>query len=285
MPRSNGSRYFKKLPLVVGILSGDSTYMLFKDVADVIRLRQTASASKLDLLMICSDTEFGMATCAEHIRLSKNKGTPTAFYDISGDYEINLSIAKDCDFVFCLSEAIQEKYLDDCGHECVYVLPHSVDPLVHNPIGCMGRTGEGVLYRGYCDRFVGEAANDMELLFDGCLDSGIQLRILDTQFGNTSKRYYFPRRYIPHITPDVGDKLAADIYKLYDYAIALNFEKYTNAIFIRSIYEHQACGNMMFSNYNIAVNEEFPNVRMFVSKDDIGAQIRSLTRRELAHGV
>src|SRR5699024_3457794 len=81
-------------------------------------------------------------------------------------------------------------------------------------------------------------------------------------------RYQFPSKYIENLTAPVSHDFLMKLHKIFRWSINMNSVKYSETMFANRVYELQAFGNILLSNYNTGINNLFPNVRMVHAPDD-----------------
>ncbi|MCY1691966.1 glycosyltransferase [Exiguobacterium sp. SL14] len=105
-----------------------------------------------------------------------------------------------------------------------------------------------------------ERVKDTEMLFDGVMQSTHELDIVDRNYHLDLPAYQFPERYQSRVAPAIPYDALQQVSKCYDWVLNLNSIKYSKTMCARRVYESQALGNLILSNYSIAVNNEFPNI-------------------------
>src|SRR5699024_4024870 len=96
----------------------------------------------------------------------------------------------------------------------------------------------------------------------------VPLTIIDRNLELKDPRYQFPEEYIPYITPPVKHEFLMKLHKIFRLSINMNSVKYSDTMFANRVYELQAFGNLLLSNYNTGINNTFPNVRLINAPDD-----------------
>lgn len=286
IPDSNGSRYFDRFDINVGIVADEFLFHSLDDVANFHYLTNSnykELAPKLDFFFVATtwrglNMEWrGLANDAsnrrkelyEMIDYFKSIGKKTVFYSKEDpvNYEKFVNIAKKCDYIFTTAEEIVPRYKEECKNENVFVLEFGVNPLFHNPIGFRDtQKFKDVFFAGswltkYPDRQI-----ETQHIFDGVLKANRKLRIIDRNYAINHPDYFFPEKYLPYISPAIEHEYLQKVHKLYDWAVNLNSVKYSNTMFANRVYELQAIGNIILSNYSVGVNNLFPNV--FIINND-----------------
>src|SRR5699024_6340244 len=105
-------------------------------------------------------------------------------------------------------------------------------------------------------------------LFDSIIKENAPLTIIDRNLELRDPRYQFPSKYIEYLTPPVKHDFLMKLHKIFRWSINMNSVKYSETMFANRVYELQAFGNILLSNYNTGINNIFLNVRMINEPDD-----------------
>lgn len=280
IPDSNGSRYFNTNKVRIGMIADAFQLETYGDVAEVIYLSPKNYKADIDILFIVStwhglkDDWTGLGRPKEEggvkddlfniIKYHREKGAKIVFYskEDPGNYSVFLYIAKECDYIFTSDIDCVPKYIEDTGNENVYVLPFAINPKVHNPIGFEEHMRDEVVFAGtwgYANKYP-ERNVDMQILLDGVIDSDKELTIFDRNFYADNDLYKYPLRYDDYVCPPVEHSILMKVHKLFKWAININSSKYSDTMFASRVYELQACGSLIISNFNIGMKKMFPNV-------------------------
>ncbi|WP_214774699.1 glycosyltransferase family A protein [Exiguobacterium sp. s37] len=175
------------------------------------------------------------------------------------------SLAAQCDYIFTANEERVTEYMEEAGHERVFVIRPGVDPLHVNPIG---------MTRGKVDRVVvtnrfpvQRFAKDLETLAQGVRDANKELYVM--REANESKASLAPKSLqdvLVHGDPEDMEKLK----ETSNWVLHVNEVKNSPTMSAQAIYEAQARGQLVLTNYNVAVNNDFPNV--FIATSALDAQ-------------
>ncbi|SFK18349.1 Spore maturation protein CgeB [Halobacillus dabanensis] len=286
IPDSNGSKFFTKRNVNVGIVADEFLYHSFKDVANFNYLtakNYKKYKGKLDIFFVATtwkglNREWrGVANSKsnrrkelyEMIDFFKQDGVKIVFYSKEDpvNYDRFIDIAKKCDHIFTTAKEVVDDYKNECKNENVHILEFGVNPLYHNPVGMKSvKKFKDVFFAGSWLNKYPERQKETITIFDGVVDSGRDLKIIDRNYTIDHPDYFFPRKYVKYISPAIPHDYLQKIHKLYDWAINLNSIKYSETMFANRIYELQAIGNVILSNYSVGVNNKFPNVFMVHNK-------------------
>lgn len=302
VPVSNGSKYFGKFNINIGIIADEFLFNSFKDIANfyyVERDNYTHLKNKIDVLLIATAWRGlkgdwkGLGnpnitkirkSIFEVIDYFKSKGVKVVFYSKEDptNYDYFVDIAEKCDYIFTTCAEKVEDYKKDCKNENVYVLEFGFNPIYNNPIGTKPtQPFEGALFAGSWYERYPERKKDTRLIFDGIIDSDVELKIIDRNFGLKLKYHLYPLEYLSYVTPSVEHEDLQSLIKLYRWIINLNTVKYSQTMFANRVYEIQAMGSLLLSNYSLGINNYFPNVNLIFDKNEVKYIVNNLTEYEL----
>lgn len=287
---SNGSRYFKKLNLNIGIIADEFLYESFKDIANMkyISRNDISIDNSLDFVIFATTWRgvdhswVGAANpfsdarkdLLHLIELYKSEGITTVFYSKEDPVNYNLfkDMSKPCDYIYTTSQEVLKDYIEYTGNQNVDVLQFGINPAIHNPVGTRSKYFEHyknkILFAGSWLVKYPVRMSETQRLFDSILKETEDLIIIDRNLELENPRYQFPSKYINKITFPVKHDLLMKMHKLFRWSINMNSVKYSETMFANRVYELQAFGNILLSNYNTGINNMFPNVRMINDKED-----------------
>lgn len=221
----------------------------------------------------------------ELIEAYKKEGIPTVFYSKEDpvNYDKFISIAAVCDYIFTSAEEIIGKYKQDTGNDNVDFLEFGINPYYHNPLGKNlddSYLNKQVIFAGsWMNKYPVRNA-DSEILFNGVLKSNYDLNIIDRNYDRKLKSYQFPTNYIDYISKTIPHSKLMNLHKATMWGINLNSVKYSNTMFANRVYELQAMGNIVLSNYSMGVNNHFPNVFIVNDSQDVKRILNGHTRED-----
>lgn len=301
IPGSNGSRYYHKYSLQIGIIADEFLYQSYKDVADFVPINfenYQDYKDELDFLFVVSawkgiDGSWqGLANNSSQkrkqlykiIQYFKKSQVKTVFYSKEDpvNYEKFIGIAKKCDYVFTTAKEKIESYKKDCKHNRVFVLEFGINPIYHNPIGIRNQQkSRDVFFAGSWLNKYPERQNETIEIFEGVKLANRNLKIIDRNFYLEKLNYFFPQDYLEFVSPAIEHQHLQKVHKLYDWAINLNSVKYSETMFANRIYELQAIGNIIISNYSVGVNDQFPNVFIVNNRNEVKDILNGFTEEEV----
>ncbi|GAQ16778.1 glycosyl transferase family 2 [Oceanobacillus picturae] len=301
IPESNGSRFYKEFDVNIGIIADEFLYNSFEGVANfhyITRDNYKEYTDKLDIFLLVTTWKgidmswkgLGNPNIRKHrrdmfeiLQHYQTNGIKTVFYSKEDpvNYEIFIELAQKCDYVFTTAEEVVESYKTDCNNEKVSVLNFGVNPTYHNPVGIRKfNKRKEVLFSGSWYVKYPHRIEDTQRIFDGVLDNDTDLKIIDRNYQLKLERHFFPEKYLEYISPAVDHHTLQKLHKLFDWAINLNSVKYSNTMFANRIYELQALGNILLSNYSTGVNNKFPNVFLVNNRSEVKAILNGFSDEE-----
>lgn len=304
---SNGSSYYKKADLTIGIITDEFMYNYYKDSAHFLAIghdnyKELVDNAGLDLLMYVScwrgmynNDWYGDELHGEIpgvIRYANDRNITTIFQTIEDptNYERYLPIAKECDYIFTTDKDCIPKYKVDTGNSNVFLLEYGVNPAFHNPIGMRKKYEESmqskydrssVFFAGsWMDRYKNRC-RDITLIFNGVLDSGTNLVVADRNVEVKLPGYKFPKRFRPFVIPAIDHTALQKVHKLFDFNININTVQDSPTMCAMRVYELQALGCLMLSNYSLAVSETFPGLFMINNREEVGEILKKYSEIDL----
>lgn len=302
LPESNGSRYYRRIGVRIGIVCDRLYYDLLSSAADFVYLSPDASVDVLktiDLLLVVTtwrglkDREwwkmYSRGTCANErigwiVARCRELGKPTVFYSKEDppNYHCFLEIARQCDFVFTTAQECVDYYRKACGHDRVHVLRFCIDPKLHNPVGSRSVPKRGaVLFAGSWVRKYPRRCRELGKILDGVIGSGVGLDVIDrNSFRSENRMYRFPRRFRKYAVPEMEHGELLRVYRAYDWAVNANSVQRSFTMFASRVYELQAVGTLMISNPSLGMMRDFPDVFVVRDARAVGELLRAFTPRE-----
>ena len=300
--RSNGSRFYKKLDYNIGIICDEFVYNAYKDSANIkyISADSNVADSDFDFVIIVSswrgiDGSWAQVASPRSdkreklmnmVSAFKKSGIPTAFYSKEDPVNFHLfkDIAKECDVIYTSAVEMVEKYKEYCNNDNVHVMEFGVNPRYHNPVGSRTQTAEQnkdhVLFAGSWTEKYPVRNNESARMFDGVKENGFDLTIVDRNLELRKTRYQFPKRYIENLTYPMEHNDLMDTHRLIPWAINVNSVKYSETMFANRVFELQAMGNLMLTNYSMGVNNKFPNLFIVNTKADVKPMLNNHSENE-----
>ena len=290
IPESNGSRIFNKLDYYVGIIADEFLFNSFKNVANVefISRENRTNFKEYDFVIFATtwrglDGSWNGSSSPngpirrQMIQLAEEynkRGIPTVFYSKEDpvNYHLFKNLAKHCKYIYTSAQEMVRLYKEYTNNKNVKVLQFGVNPLIHNPVGTRTNYAEEykneILFAGSWLTKYPVRMTETSRLFNSIIKENAPLTIIDRNFELQDPRYQFPEEYIPYLTPPVSHDFLMKLHKIFRWTINMNSVKYSETMFANRVYELQAFGNLLLSNYNTGINNEFPNVRMINAPDD-----------------
>jgi glycosyltransferase involved in cell wall biosynthesis len=282
LPVSNGSSYGANIPLSVAIVTDEFMYNFYRGAfAELHYLSPTnfeevLSTHKIDAFLYVTcwrglhDEEWRGVRHRErpasalrgiigHCRANK---ITTIFQSIEdpSNFENFIEIAKMFDCVFTADADIIPSYRERVGHDRVFYGEYGANPVLNNPIGCRRPAINGAFFAGSYPTRYAERCHDMETIFTSLVNSGAPLVIADRNLGGGSADLIYPERWWPYVIPKFAHETLQAVHKLFRYNINLNSIKHSSTMCAMRVYELQAQGRPLISNYARSTYNRFPNV-------------------------
>lgn len=300
---SNGSRILKKAKYKIGMIADEFLYNSFKDTADVTFISSDANIEKMHFDFVIVATTWrgideswqGVASPKSRMRAHLmlmldeliERQIPLVFYSKEDPVNFHLfkDIATKCDYIYTTAEEMVQDYIEYTNNTNVGVLQFGVNPHYHNPIGTRTeqaiKNKDGVIFAGSWTKKYPQRNKDLARIFDGLSSSGNDLTIFDRNLHLERERYLFPSKYIPYLTGPLSHDELMKVHKIFRWALNVNSVKYSDTMFANRVFELQAFGNLIISNYSVGVNNQFPNVFMVNDESDVGPILNRHSESEL----
>lgn len=299
IPVSNGSNYYNKIRVKIGIITDEYMFNYYKDAVELIYipyLEYKEIVDKVDIVLFVScwhgmnnndwkgmTSEAGRNRAIEVLEYAKKKNKKVIFQTIEdpSNYEVFLPIAKHANYIFTTASEMIENYKRDTGNENVFLLDYGVNPQFHNPIGFKNeklKLTNDVFFAGSWSPRYKERCQDARVLFDGVIQSNNNLILADRNCDILG--YEFPIEYNKYIVPAIDHEKLQKVHKLFNWSLNLNSIKYSHTMCAMRVYELQAIGNLMISNYSIAVNNKFPNIFIVKNSFEVSKILNSYNEVE-----
>lgn len=303
IPVSNGSRVFTKIKKRVGIICDEFLYNSYKDVVDLVYIPYNYEDIDMnfDFVIIATawrgidDSWIGLSSirgaerrhCIELISMLKAKSIPVIFYSKEDpvNYDVYKDLAVHCDYIYTSATEMEDAYKEYTENENVSTLSFGVNPHYHNPVGTRTplsrKKKDEVIFAGSWMVKYPVRNKESARIFDAINNNNTELTIIDRNLELQRARYYFPLRFIPNVTGPLTHENLQKIHKIFRWAINVNSVKYSDTMFANRIYELQAFGNLLLSNYSVGVNNKFPNVFILNHNTDFKTIFNNLSEDDL----
>ncbi|MDT0192375.1 glycosyltransferase family A protein [Exiguobacterium sp. BG5(2022)] len=285
---SNGSNFYEKADVQVAFVGPVKRAKelerlchvhLFENVTGFLEL---AEIEKIDFLLISAALVEDETTAFHHmgsprshsrhwlenlIRKAKQIDVRVVFETTldTNHYDRFSSLAAQCDYIFTANEERVTDYIEEAGHERVFVIRPGIDPLRFNPIGMTRVQSDSVVVT---NRFpVQRFAKDLETLAQGVRDANKSLYVI--READESKVSFAPKSLQDVLVHGDQEEIEA-LKETSNWILHVNEVKNSPTMSAQAIYEAQARGQLVLTNYNVAVNNDFPNV--FIATSALDAQ-------------
>lgn len=318
IPQSNGSAFYKKANVRIGIITDEFMYNYYKDAVELVYVspsnyRAVLDNGSIDCLLYVSlwrglgyrgdahEPEFadyygseGLEKAQEIAEYAKAKSIPVVFQTIEDppDYDRFLSVAEKADYIFTSAVEKVGDYIADTGNKNVFPLEYGVNPSLHNPVGFLLKhvwnekcLKDGVFFAGSWYPLFKKRCNDMKMIFDGVRSSiGARMYIADRNFYMPYRsKHMFPGEYSDSIVPPFSHDDLQRVHKLFDMTVNANSVTGSATMCAMRVYEVQALGSLLLSNYALSVSRLFPGVFMIHDSREVSHILDGYTSREIVN--
>lgn len=289
LPQSNGSRYYSELiDLHVVIIADENMFNHYQGIFRKLSYATPSNIDELvserfDLLLFVTTwkgrlsedwrgvkhREVPASALEKLLDHARNASVPSVFQskEDPSNFENFLPLAKKFDYIFTTDSDCIPRYMQEVGHERVFHAEYGVSPRLNNPVGSRNVTLNRAFFAGaYPARYV-ERVADMNMIFDSVLDSGGSLTIADRMA--TSEGYDYPDKYLGLTIDPIPHHLLQNVHKLFRFNLNFNSIKNSPTMCAIRVYELQANGKGLISDYAKSVLNLFPEVRMLPHKSDL----------------
>lgn len=291
LPDSNGSRHHQKINATVGIIADIYMYNFYKDVfSEVVYLapdniKEVLRRYDFDLIIYSTCwkginneewrglkfREKPINALEEILKYCKERKVTTIFQSIEdpSNYDYFLPIAIKFDYIFTSDTDCIDKYIADCSHDRVYYGEYGANPQLNNPIGSRRFIENAVFFAGSYPARYQERCQDMNIVMDSVVATKGSLVIADRNYTSTDNSVAFPVKFSGNIFPPIDHSLLQKVHKLFRHNLNFNSIKNSPTMCAMRVYELQAQGCNLISNYADSVFNKFPNVRTLPKEADL----------------
>ncbi|TVT28880.1 hypothetical protein FO441_00955 [Salinicoccus cyprini] len=310
-PDTVKSGLYKKNNINIGIICDEFLFYSLKDTANFFYVPYTGDIQvnkTFDILLVVSSwrgLDYSWDYVAnpngqkrkaliELVRSYKENNIVTVFYSKEDPVSYNqyLSLAKECDFIFTSAIESVDDYKRDTQNENVDYLEFGVNPLYHNPIGkdmSNDYLNKQITFAGSWMKRYPERNRDALDIFEGVNKTNYDLCIIDRQYERKMERYHFPSYLIRNISATLPHERLMKLHKATMWGINLNSVKDSSTMFANRVYELQAMGNIIISNFNKGVHSNFPHIQFPSDRKDVEKFLTTISfqeqKRLIAKGI
>ncbi len=313
---SGHSSYYRCSDIHVGIMTDEYMYDYYKGaipctVITPDNYREIIDEKKIDILLyvtcwhgINPTTEKDMpgvgyfggdegVSCSARIISYARKGNlPTVFQSIEDppNFKRFLPVAQEADFIFTSAIEMVERYKKAAPNACVRCLKYGINPNLHNPVGFLAlkehfgaAVARTVFFAGSWTIKYPERCKATEMLFDGVLETNdVRLCVADRNlFLPNRVSYGYPEKYHPYLIPPLAHRDLQTAHKLFDWTINLNSVTDSATMCARRVYEVQALGGLLLTNYSLSMSRGFPGAFVVHSSSEVTSILDGYTLDEL----
>lgn len=291
LPKSNGCQFYNKLPYKVGLITDIYMYNFYKDTFQEAHYLSPDNylsileSCDLDLILYVTSwkginneewrgvkfREKPLNALDDIITYGRKNSIKLVFQSIEdpSNFEYFLPVAEKFDYIFTSDSDTITEYKKHLGHDNVFYGEYGFNPQLNNPIASQRDTINAAFFAGsYPERYK-ERCDDMKIIFDSILLSNENLIIADRNYGATDKTIQFPEKYKDYLIPPIDHEILQNMHKLFRFNLNFNSIKNSPTMCAMRVYELQAQGTILISNYAKSVFNKFPNLRILPAIEDM----------------
>ena len=280
MPLSNGSRYYRKLPLRVGIVSDEFLFENYSSTCELIALTPEnwkKLLPSLDCVIVTSvwhglsgewtgasvpGTEISELLCSKMLE-TQRQGCPVLFYSKEDppNFCCFQKYAKFSNYIYTSARECVPKYQKMFPGVPVNTISFAISPTIHNPVGMKAFSGEKrVFFAGSWMKKYPKRVEEQKQLFEWIERVGFCLEIADRNYFRYSVHYRYPLQYLYAVLSNFSYRQIASLYKIHDWSLNFNSVSSSRDMFSMRVYDALACGALLLSNESVGMEEQFPQV-------------------------
>jgi hypothetical protein len=148
------------------------------------------------------------------------------------------------------------KYLFDCNHKNIFVLPFGITPILHNPFNKGYINPSDILFAGrwYYGNEFSDRIKDMKILFqDFQLFKNKNLVIFDRNYNKLFGKKSFPDLFLPYLHESVDYETICLYYRHFKILYNVNSVHNSDTMFSRRVLEAIGCKTFVVSSYSKAL--------------------------------
>lgn len=289
-PMSNGSKYYLRQDLKLGILSDDIFFNTYEPVANTIRVNEQnyqTLDNQIDVLLIAFNLEdlpkewsgLGSSTSEiirnkliKIIKHLKNQKKTVVYYSLDETeiYKRLNPVIKACDVILTIQKSSADYFKSENLNNKIHVLKLGINPLIHNPIGTrLHKYKKKVALYEYWDPKNQRRKNTLSSFINSAVSSDNEVVVYDTLLQKTDKSFAFPKDFHEYLAPTVNPEYKYAYLKFFESIYLFNEYKEKYFPYNRNLNEFMALGNTIITNYHSDIHNRFPNIYIGYSKKEI----------------
>lgn len=287
LPDHMGTRALTPHPARVAMIADTFLYETFEGTADITYVTQDNFrdvARNSDVLILASTwrgryqdwigtTNVNGRLIREVIPEFKAADVPIIFYSKEDppNYSVFLPLARRADVIFTSAQEKIPSYRKDCPDvEHIEAITFGVSPFLHTPVGSRRERRQEIMFAGsWLTHKYSNRQKHGRMLFDGVIDSGRDLLIVDRNSTLGIPKYQYPQQYLDHVGPGIEHKDLMKVQRMLDVHLNLNSVGGSSTMYANRVVELQAMGSFVVSNYSLAVNDKYPEVQLIDSAEEV----------------
>lgn len=282
LEKSNGTRYYQKQKVKIGVICDKRFYEELEPSAECFLIEDLSVDTTLDsdiLFITNASIDQKQDDLKKIIQLYRNKGTKTVYYSFDDSLiPAYAEIARLCQYILTTNAETLDKIKEACPESLVFFADHFINPLQFNPIGCISNSRrDSVFYRGMFN-----LPKKQEVVLESILDASIEadkeLTILAEHYSGEVCSAPIPRKYAFAVTPDIEKEYNDHFYKLFRYVAHIEDYPVKGALKTNTLLRLQAQSCYIFTNYSREILNQFPNVNIANTKQDVIQHLKVFTK-------
>jgi len=291
LPTSNGTHFYKKLPYKIGIITDIYMYNFYKDTFNEVHYlspdnyEEVLKNNSLDIILYVScwkglhneewkGVKFRSKPSKalnDILMYGKSNNIKLVFQSIEdpSNFEYFLPIAEKFDYIFTSDIDMIDVYKKRLGHDNVFYGEYGFNPLLNNPIASQRELIDGAFFAGSYPKRYEERCADMRIVFDSILNSQGSLVIADRNFDSSEESLQYPQKYNNNLIPPIEHETLQKVHKLFRFNLNFNSIKNSPSMCAMRVYELQAQGTIILSNYAKSVFNKFPAIRILPIEENL----------------
>ena len=230
------------------------------------------------------ENELKFQKILDIIGIAKSQGAKTVFQTIEDPvhYEYFLKLAKNFDYIYTSDISLLERYRVDLPNVVTNYGEYGVNPVFNNPISSVEHICEDVFFAGTYHKKYKNRCLDADFIFDSLMSNNLALTIADRNLKLNLTQYSFPERFQCSVIPPFDHDQLQRVHKLFAVNVNLNSIQNSPSMCAMRVYELQAQGSLLLSNYAESVTSKFPTIDILAADKQLGLYYRLIGEELLA---
>lgn len=267
----------------LGIICDINWYQMFVDYVDLVYITPDNAEfvmDKFDKVLYITPWQgvFGEYKMSNRmsiqnglLRLLKESGKEIIFYSKEDpvNYEKFSGRATFADVIYTSSRTAIDYYRKDCKNDNINYMPYHINPKLYSPMYKSENFNDYHFAGSYISHTYEERKNDFDTIYTNVIDSNKRLFIRDRNKGrNLGESFEYPEKCRDFVHAALKYEELTKEQCEYQNHINMNSVKYDQDMCAVRIYELQAAGKTIHSNFSLSVSNKFPNINIVSTEFD-----------------